>query len=161
MLRIVLCLGSRYDVCECNSLREMTIYSFFVTFDLHLWPSVYVKVTLTLISRCTLCSCTLVPGINFVGSIEFEIWTIICRNLNDVTMTSSPIRILSNSKTNLKRACAYLSDKLNFIPIGYKRAEIRSREVNRELWRKNEYYVTVTLTVDQRSPMWIGFERLQ
>ena len=27
------------DVCEYNSLRDMTINSFFVTFDLHLWPS--------------------------------------------------------------------------------------------------------------------------
>ena len=46
------------DVCETNSLRYLAISSFFVTFDLHLWPSAYVKVTFTLISRCTLCSCT-------------------------------------------------------------------------------------------------------
>ena len=52
-------------------------------------------------------------------------------NVNDVTMTSSPIQILSNSGTNLLRA--YLSDKLNFILIGNKRAEIQSSEVNREL----------------------------
>ena len=47
----------------------------FVTFDLHLWPSAYVKVSFTLISRCTLCicSCTLVPSIKFVGSTELEI----------------------------------------------------------------------------------------
>ena len=50
----------RYDVCECNCMRDMTINSFLVTFDLHLWPSVYFKVTFTLISRCTLCSCTFV-----------------------------------------------------------------------------------------------------
>ena len=54
----------------------------FVTFDLHLWPSAYVKVTFTLISRCTLCSCTLLPRMKFVGSIEFEIWTIVCWKLN-------------------------------------------------------------------------------
>ena len=36
MLLVVLCLRSRYDVYECNSLRDMTIDSFFVTFDLHL-----------------------------------------------------------------------------------------------------------------------------
>ena len=159
MLLIVLCLGIRYDVCECNSLRDMIINSFFVTFDLHLWPSAYVKVTFTQINRCTLYSCTLVPSTKIVGSIEFEIWTIVCRNLNDVTMTSLPIRILSNSNTNLPRA--YLSDKLNFILIGHKRAQIQSREVNRELWRKNGYYATVTLTFDQRSPISIGFERLQ
>ena len=29
----VLYLGTRYDVCDCNSLRDMTISSFFVTFD--------------------------------------------------------------------------------------------------------------------------------
>ena len=52
-------------------------------------------------------------------------------NLNDVTMTSSPIRILSISNPNLPRA--YLSDKLIVILIGHKRAEIQSREVNREL----------------------------
>ena len=55
----------------------------------------------------------------FVGSIEFEIWTIVCRNLNDVIMTPSPIQILSNSNTNLPGA--YLSNKLNFILIGHKR----------------------------------------
>ena len=67
----------------------------------------------------------------FVGSIEFEMWTIVTENLNDVKITSSPIRILSNSNTNIPRA--YLSDEMNFILIGHKRAEIQSREVNREL----------------------------
>ena len=56
MSLIVLCLGTRYNVYECNSLRDMTINSFFVTFDLRLWPWAYVKVTFTSISRCTLCS---------------------------------------------------------------------------------------------------------
>ena len=64
----------------------------------------------------------------FVVSIKFEIWT---RNVNDVKMTSSPIRISSNSNKNPPRA--YLSDNLNLILIGHKRAEILSREVNREL----------------------------
>ena len=37
MSLIVLCLGSKYDVCECNSLRDMSIIiHFFVTFDLHM-----------------------------------------------------------------------------------------------------------------------------
>ena len=56
---------------------------------------------------------------------------IVYRKLNDVTMRSSPIPILSKSSTNLPRA--YLSDKMNFILIGHKRAEIQSREVNSEL----------------------------
>ena len=80
-------------------------------------------------------------------------------NLNNVTMTSSPIRILSNSNANLPRP--YLSDKLNFILIGHKRAEIQNREVNRELGRKNVFYVTLTLTFDPRSPISIGFQLLQ
>ena len=53
-------------------------------------------------------------------------------------MTSSPIRFLSNSNTNIPRA--YLSDKMNFILIVHKRAEIQRREVNRELRRKNGYF---------------------
>ena len=36
----------------------------------------------TLTIRCTLlCCCILVPGMKFVGSIEFEIWTIVCQKL--------------------------------------------------------------------------------
>ena len=29
-------IGTRFYVCECNSLRDMIISSLFVTFDLHL-----------------------------------------------------------------------------------------------------------------------------
>ena len=156
MSLIVLYIGTRYNVCECNSLRDITINSFFVTFDLHLWPSAYVKVTFTLLSRCTSCSYTLVPSMKFVGSIELEIWTIVCRKLkwrhNDVITHSNLFKFKHR---------AYLSDKLNFILIRHKRAEIQSREVNRELWRKNGYYVTMTLTFDPRSPISIGFERQQ
>ena len=101
-----------------------------MTFDLHLWPWAYVKVTFTSISRCTLCNCTLVPSIKLVGSIEIKIWTIVYRKLKCDVVTSSPIRIWWNSNTNLLRA--YLSDKLNFILIRHKKAEIQSREVNRE-----------------------------
>ena len=70
--------------------------------------------------------------------------------LNDVIMTSSNIWILWNLNTNRPRV--YLSDISNFILIDHKRAEIQDREVNRELWRKYGYYVTVTLTFDPRSP---------
>ena len=80
-------------------------------------------------------------------------------NLNDVTMTPSPIPILSNSNTNIPRA--YPSDKMNFILIGHKRAEIQSREFNRELLGTNGYYVTVTLTFDPRSPIQKGFEPMR
>ena len=48
-------------------------------------------------------------------------------NLNDVTMTSSSIQILSNSNKNLPMT--YLSDILNFILMGHKRAEIQSRKL--------------------------------
>ena len=73
----------RYDVCECNSLRHMTISSFFVTFTLRLWPSSSVKVTFIFIIRWTLYCCVLVPSAKFVGSIEFEIisWTIVWRKI--------------------------------------------------------------------------------
>ena len=94
MLLFVLSLGTRSDVCECNSLRDMTINSFFMIFGLHLWPSAYVKVYFTLISRWTLWSCTFVPSMKFVGSIEFEIWTIVYwkwRN-NDVITHSNLIK---------------------------------------------------------------------
>ena len=126
MSLIVLYLGIRYDVCECNSLRLMTISSFFVTFDLRLWPSSSVKVTFIFIIRWTLYFCVLVPSTKFVNSIEFEIWK------------------LWNLITNRSRV--YLSDIPNFILIKYKRAEIQGREVNRELRRKNGYWATVTLT---------------
>ena len=57
-------------------------------------------------------------------------------NVNDVTMTSSPIRFLSNSNTNGPRV--YLSDKLNLILIKEKRAEIglQTRDVNRESYEE-------------------------
>ena len=80
-------------------------------------------------------------------------------NLNDVTLTSSPIRFLSNLYTSRPRV--YLSDIADFILIEHKRAEVYSKEVNRELRRKNGYYVTVTLTFDPRSPISIGFEPVQ
>ena len=136
MSLIALYLGTKYDVCESNSLRDMTISSFFVTFDLHLWPSSSVKVTFISIIRWTLYCCVLVSSTKFVGSREFEIWTIVWRKLkNDVIMTSSPIRILWKLNTNRPRICL-LSDILKFILIKHKRAEIQGREVNRELWRK-------------------------
>ena len=74
-------------------------------------------------------------------------------------MTPSPIRFLWDFNTNRPRV--YLSDISNFILIEYKRAKIQSREVNGELWRKNEYYVIVTLTFNPRSPISIGFEPVQ
>ena len=64
-------------------------------------------------------------------------------------------------QTKIYLSRAYLSDKLNFILIGLKRAKIQRREINRELWRKNGCNVTVTLTFDPRSPISIGFELLQ
>ena len=35
-LNVAYCIVPWYLVCECNSLQDMTIYSFFVTFDRHL-----------------------------------------------------------------------------------------------------------------------------
>ena len=50
-----------------------------------------------------------------------------------------------------------------FILVGHKRAEIQSREVNKELWIKNGYmyYVTVTLTFDPGLPISIESEQVQ
>ena len=53
----------------------------------------------------------------------------------------------------------YWTYKLNFW-YKHKRAEIQGREINRELWRKNGYYVPVTLTFDPRSPNSIEVEIL-
>ena len=50
---------------------------------------------------------------------------------------------------------------LTLIVIEHKRAEVYSRNVNRELRRKNRYYVTMTLTFDPRSPISIRFEPVQ
>ena len=75
-----------------------------------LWPS---PVTFSLChghfhsSRCALCSCTLVPSIKFSGSIEFEIWTIVCRKLkwrhNDVITHSNLIKFKHNSIKGLSK----------------------------------------------------------
>ena len=144
-------LGTRFDVCECNSLRDISISSFFVTFDLHLWPSSSVKVIFFLINGWMLCCRILVPSMKLVCSIEFEILTIVWRKLK---WRHHLFNFCLNSNTNLPRV--FLNDIPNFISIGHKRAEIQSREVNRKLWRKNGYYVTMTLTFYPRSP--IGFE---
>ena len=71
-----------------NTLRNITICLFHVTFDLHLWPFAFVKVTCTLIITCILCCWMSVPKMKFVGSIEFKTWTFVWRKLkwrhNDV-----------------------------------------------------------------------------
>ena len=56
---------------------------------------------------------------------------------------------------------AYVRGIQNFSLIKHKKAEIYtySREVNKELWRKNEYWFTVTLTFDPRSPILIGLQQ--
>ena len=138
-------------VCEKRPLVH-----FFVLFDLRLWPSSSVKVTFIFIIRWTLCWCVLVPITKLVGSIEIYIWTIVLRKRkyrhNDVITDSIFMKFKHKStKCISKRHTEFHFDR---------RAEIKSREVNRELWRKNGYYVTVTLTFDLRSPISIGFERL-
>ena len=88
------------DVAYC-------IVPWYQTFDLHLWLSAYVKVTFTLISRCTLCSCTLVPSMKFVGLIEFEIWTTVCRKLkwrhNDLITYSNLIKFKHKSTKSISK----------------------------------------------------------
>ena len=91
----------------------------------------------------------------FVGSIEFEIWTMFAENINDVTMTSSPIRIFSHSNINLPSA--YLNAKLKFILIGHKRSEIQRREVNR-IMKQKWILRHCDLDIDPRLSIAIGFE---
>ena len=135
MSLILLYLGTRYDVYGFITSRDIFICLFYVTFDLHLWPTLSVKVTFTLMMICILCCWMFVPKMKSVGSVEFGIWTFVyIENLNNVTMTSSPIWFQWNSHTNLQRA--YVSGILNFSLSRHKIAEINIREFNRELWRK-------------------------
>ena len=77
----------------------------------------------------TLCYCILVPSKKFVGSIEFEMYRQSFKeNLNDVITHSIFMKF---KHANLPKA--YLSDTPNFILIGHKRAEIQSRDFNREI----------------------------
>ena len=104
-----------------------------MTFDLRQWLSSSVKVTFFFIIRWTFRCCVLVPSTKLVGSIEFEIWTIVWRTLkwrhNDVILHSIFIKFKYKSTKQL-------SNIPNFILSEHKRAEIQSREFNRELWRK-------------------------
>ena len=54
---------------------------FFVTFDLHLWPLAFVKITYTLVIRCIECCWMFVPKMKFGVPVEFEIWTFVYRAL--------------------------------------------------------------------------------
>ena len=76
---IILYLDTRYDVHGFDGLQDITICLFYVTFDLHHWTSAFVKVTCTLIIICILCCWMFVPKMKFVGSVLFEIWTLVWR----------------------------------------------------------------------------------
>ena len=145
MSLVVLYLGTRYDVCECNSLRDVTISSFLWSLTFLLWPSR--SLLFLSLDGCYV----LVPSTKFVGLKEFEIWTIVWRKLkwrhNDVICHFNFMKFKHKSTKPWR---VYLNDKLNFILIKCKRAEIKDREVNKELWRKKWHYVTVTLTFDPR-----------
>ena len=87
--------------------------------------------TMYLDTRYDDCRCNILRGMticSFFVNLRYGI--LFGENLNDVTMTSSPIWFLYNSNTNLQRA--YLRDILNFIWIGHNRAEINSKEFNKE-----------------------------
>ena len=90
-----------------NALRDIAINLFHVTFDPPLWPSAFVKFTCTIIIRCILCCCTLIPSMKFVGSIEFEIWTIVRRKLkwrhNDVITCSNLIKFKHKSTKGISK----------------------------------------------------------
>ena len=107
MSLIVLYLGTRYDVCMCNSLRDMTISSFLwpLTFacDLHR-PS---RSLSFFFIRWTLCCCVLVPSTKFLGSIEIEIWTIVWRKLkwrhNDVNSHLNFMKFIHKSTKGISK----------------------------------------------------------
>ena len=109
-------IGTKYDVCECNSLRGMTLSSFFITFNLHLWPSSSLKVTYIFIIWWTICCRVLVPRTKFVGKIEQLFW----ENLKGVTMTSSPIRfyeIWSNEIYKLGKLTENYGEKMSITSL--------------------------------------------
>ena len=94
---------------------------FYVTFNLHLRPSAFVKVTCILFILCTLCCWMFVPKMKLAGSVEYEIWTFVyIENLNDVTLTSPYIWFQWISLINLHRA--YASCIPNFRLIEHTRA---------------------------------------
>ena len=79
-----------------------------------LWPLTFTcdlqlmsRSIFTLISRCTLCSCILVPCMKFVGSIEFEIWTTVCWKLkwrhNDVITPSNHFKFKHKSTKGISK----------------------------------------------------------
>ena len=70
----------------------------------------------------------------FEGSIEYETLTIVWRKLKCHHNDAITIQSLWNSNANLQRVNFIYIPKL--ILIGHKRAEIQSREVNKEFWRK-------------------------
>ena len=82
MRLIGLYLGTKYEVCRWNSLRDMTIslvfYPFLKKFDLDLWPWPWVKVIETWVIACSLLGCTLVPSIKSVGQIASEKCPVLC-----------------------------------------------------------------------------------
>ena len=79
-----------------------------------MWPSSSVKVTFIFIIRWTLYCCVLVPSTKSVGSIEFEIWTIVWRKLkwrhNDVISHLNFMKFIHTPRV-------YQSDIPNFIFI--------------------------------------------
>ena len=137
----ILYLGTRYDVCECNSLQDMTISSFFVTFDLRLWPSSSVKVTFifTIITKNEVCMFSRIWNMDIC--MEKLKW-----RHHDV------ITHLIFMKFNYKSAIDIFKGMLNFSLIRHNRAEMYSRLVNRYLWRKKW---TLLIEFDRREIVWI------
>ena len=83
------------------------IVHIYMAFDLRLWPSSSVKVTFIFIIRWMLYCCVLVPSTKFVGSIVFEIWTIVWRKLkwrhNDVISHSNVLKYKHTSTKSISK----------------------------------------------------------
>ena len=74
-------LGTKYEVCRWNSLRDMPhslfFYTFWGKFDFDHWPWPKVKVIGTWVIECALLGCTLVPIMKSVGEIASKIWPVL------------------------------------------------------------------------------------
>ena len=146
MSLIVLYLRTRYDIYVFNTLRDITICLFHVTFDLHLWPSAFVRALCTIIIKRILCCWIFLSKMKFVGSVEYEIWTFVWRKSkwrhHDVILNL----IFMKFKYKSTRGISKLPTEFQFW-FGVIKLRPESREINRKSWRKRLFCFTMTFTV--------------
>ena len=101
---------------------------------------------------------------NFIN-IECEYTKGIFNNISGIPLILLNMPLVYSHSMFIKFECEYTKGIFNnisgipyFILIRHKRAEIQSREINRDFGRKMDNCVTVTLTFNQRLPISIGSE---